>query len=174
MNIKDGAILNALIHTMENSVVPGIQSQEAMMQAKAVIALLQGLRDREEVKDWVFTRDISSLKGLFEDILQYVDAMGDDDTDGVFNDVKREIQSTLNRDCSPSRTQNLVAIDFRLNELLESTIMTLAKAEESAKDAFLSRIREIRKEVRRFMRKQHELKKNLYLKGLELDFVSKE
>lgn len=174
MNIRDGEILKSIIHTMEDAVIPGIQTQEAMMQAKAVIALLQGLKDREEVKDWVFTRDIFSLRGLFENTLEYLETIDGDDENSHFAELKKEIHAELSRNFSPSKTQNLVAIDFRMNELLESVIVCLANAEKKFKDSSLIKIRELRGAVRRFMRSQHELKKNLYLKGLELDFVSKE
>jgi len=172
MDIPESTILESIINTIENTILPELQTKYSKGQAMAILLLLKDVAAKREIKQEVLATDISSLRELFQAILESLESVSRFDQDEQLTYLKRKIRFVLNQGYNASLGHKLKEEDRGLNDLLEFTILTLVEAEKSYHGSFLDRLRETRRRIRRFLKAQFELGRRLSGK-IEIDLLSK-
>jgi hypothetical protein len=172
VDIPEKRVFEGIIDTLERTILPEVQTKYSKGQVMAIILLLKDLVAKREIRAQVLPRDISSLKELFLEILNSLEAEKAFAQDRPLSAFKQDIQLQLKAEGVPDQPDNLDLEDLQLNKLLESAIFILAEAEKRYRDCALERIRGIRKNIRQFLRYQFEMKKDL-TGNIPMDLLSK-
>jgi len=64
MDIPESTILESIINTIENTILPELQTKYSKGQAMAILLLLKDVAAKREIKQEVLATDISSLREL--------------------------------------------------------------------------------------------------------------
>lgn len=171
-NIQDCAILSGVAYVIENVLIPEL-SPAGVMQARSAVMLLQALEQRGEVKDWVLATEIPLIKGLLEDISKSLEAAEEYAYDAELAVLKREISWAVQENWQAAPTQNLEKAAFSLNEILETSITTIAKVQMQSQAPLADKLEEIRRKIRKFLGVQYHLRKNLEYKTQGMKAMSK-
>lgn len=155
-------IFEGMIFTLEEVILPELTDRFSSGQASAIILLLKDLAFQLDIRDKLLAEEVGCLKNTFQEILEGLEKVKDyHENEPPLRVLKENIQSQLDQKIYEGEVYQLEKISYNFNRLLESVIINLAGAERRYNGQPLQIIKEMRRKIRKYLKKHFEIRRAL-------------